>query len=271
MAEMAYPGTDKYSMAELYVIVIAREMAGPQIMGADFQGGGADNLLPIAARQLLLVVAARETLGQGNTLPFSNWDPRMGAGVEYRDTMINVVDRNIQSLTTSKHIPRRSGLGGIQIDKYGNLNTIGVGTHPRLKLRGPGSVGTIWNSVCPTGLWCQHHNKRVLVDRVDYISGTGWLDGWDSRYKALNGVEGPFALYTPMCFFDFPEPEHRARLVSVHPGYTVKDVLDNTGFQPVMPKNVPTTTPPNDYELGMLRTRVDKEGVLRKWKRMTVG
>ncbi|MBI4295813.1 MAG: hypothetical protein HY667_01705 [Chloroflexi bacterium] len=270
MAEIAYPGTDKYSMAELVVIVFARQLAGPQEMGT-FGGGGRDNLIPLAAAQLLRVVAAGQAMmGGGNTLPLGTWDPRLSAGAEYRGTMMDVVDAHIKCTRLQDDRNRAWG-GGIQIDKYGNLNMIGVGKYPRLTLRGPGTVGTIWNRSGSRSLYTQHHSKRILVDKVDYISGPGWMDGGDSRYKAYNGREGPWRLFTPICVFDFTEDTHAARLVSVHPGYTVKDILDNTGFTPVLPEKVLQTTPPTDYELETLRTRVDRGGVLRKWTRMTVG
>ena len=275
MAEIAYPGTDKYSMAELIVILMARNMGGHIQIGS-FGGGGKDMVLSTAAGNLLSAAAVAQTggqtMGMGDTLPFGTWDPRLAAGAEYRGWMMDVVDGGVKvgkSILTRGH----AGVGGMQIDKYGNLNMIGIGagTYPRLKVRGPGSVGTVWNGAWPMGMYTQHHNKRVLVEKADYISGAGWVNGWDSRYKLYNDREGPERLFTSICVCDFTEDEHRMRLVSVHPGYTVKDVVDNTGFELAMPKNVPTTTPPTDYELELLRTRVDRGGQLRKWTRLTMG
>ena len=162
------------------------------------------------------------------------------------------------------------GLGGIQVDKYGNINMIGVGTQERLKVRGPGTVGTIWLGAGQTNVFLQHHNKRLFVEKVDFISGAGWLTGGDSRHKALNGRDGPQYVWSPICVCDFTDDEHRMRIAAVHPGYTVADVVANTGFELVIPENVPTTTPPTDWELDQLRTKVDRDGVLRR-RRVTVG
>ena len=60
------------------------------------------------------------------------------------------------------------------------------------------------------------------------------------------------------------------RLVSVHPGYTVDDVVANTGFELVIEGEVPITTPPTEWELGVLRNQVDRGGKLRS-RRLTVG
>ncbi len=114
------------------------------------------------------------------------------------------------------------GFGGIQVDKFGNINMIGIGPHPKLKVRGPGTVGTIWMGSAPSNVYVEHHSKRIFVEKCDYISGPGWLEGGDSRHKLLNGRDGPKYIWSPICVFDFTEDEHRARIASVHPGYTVE-------------------------------------------------
>ena len=75
-------------------------------------------------------------------------------------------------------------------------------------------------------------------------------------------------VYTPICIMDFEEGTHRIRLASVHPGYTVDDVIANTGFELIMPDKVPTTKPPTNKELEILRTRVDSDGLLRDYQLM---
>ena len=56
---------------------------------------------------------------------------------------------------------------------------------------------------------------------------------------------------------DFTEEEKTMRLKSLHPGVTREEVELNTGFSLVIPNSVPTTTPPTEEELDVLRTRVD--------------
>jgi glutaconate CoA-transferase, subunit B len=278
MEKIAYPGTDRYSMAELMTILIARRAAGSEEKRG---GGGAGQVIPLAAMRLARITVAPNlwmtTAGAGvyngtfDTLPLGAWDPRSGVGGECKLYMMDVVDRQLASRSHEDYAG--AGFGGIQIDKYGNVNMIGIGgPYPKLKVRGPGTIGVIWQcsyTGC-AGVFTEHHNNRVLVDKVDYISGAGWMDGGDSRYKTLAGREGPQIAWTPICVCDFTEEEHLMRLVSVHPGYTVKDVVDNTGFELVMPKKVQVTTAPTDWELEMLRTRVDKGGQLRK-RELTVG
>jgi len=77
-------------------------------------------------------------------------------------------------------------------------------------------------------------------------------------------------VFTPICVMDFEEGSHRARLKSVHPGYGVDDVVANTGFEMVVPADVPTTTAPTNEELKLLRTQVDRDRVLKSF-RLTFG
>ncbi len=282
MAEPAYPGTDKYSMAEFVTIMLARQAGGT---GECTGGGGANQAVSLAANRLAQITVRPDlwlfTGGAGvyngkfDTLPIGTWDPRCGHGAECKIYIADVVDGGTRGGRSGQGTGRMKaagsgGFGGIQVDKFGNINMIGIGPHPKLKVRGPGTVGTIWMGSAPSNVYVEHHSKRVFVDKCDYISGPGWLEGGNSRHKLLNGRDGPTYIWSPICVFDFTEDEHRARIASVHPGYTVKDVLDNTGFEPVVSKDVPTTTPPTDWELNALRTQVDRNGVLRK-RRMTVG
>jgi glutaconate CoA-transferase subunit B len=157
--------------------------------------------------------------------------------------------------------------GGIQIDRYGNSNMIGIGTdYRKLKFRGPGPIGTT-NATVHNGTWhlvTNSHDRRVLVDRVDYISALGYGDGEKNlRQKLALPNGGPTSIITPLCIFDFDEETHSARLKSVHPGVTKEEVVERTGFDIIVPSGVPTTVGPTPEELVLLRTRVDTQGALR--------
>ena len=277
--KQANPGTDRYSMAELMTICMARAMSGEEEKRG---GGGANSIIPLAAGRLAQITVAPNlwltTGGAGSMngkfdqLPIGTWDPRCDNRAECKNYMMDVVDSAIRGRKTDRRMSFAtiSGLGGMQIDKYGNSNMIGIGSHPKLKVRGPGTVGTIWLGSGPTSNYTEHHSKRIFVEKVAYRSGAGWLEGGDSRHKTLDGRDGPPYCWTPIAVMDYTEDEHRMRLLSVHPGYTVQDVIDNTGFELVIPKDVPQTTEPTDWELDVLRTKVDRQGRLRK-RRVTVG
>jgi glutaconate CoA-transferase subunit B len=159
-------------------------------------------------------------------------------------------------------------VGALQIDKFGNSNLIGVGKDYRhLQFRGPGAVGTLSMAhyVDRYYLFVQSHDKRIFVEKCDFISTVGWGEGGAEGRKRL-GIpgNGPVYCITPLCIFEFDEPSKRMRLKSLHPGVTVAQVIENTGFEVLVPKHVPVTQPPTDEELKTLRERIDVEGMLRK-------
>jgi glutaconate CoA-transferase subunit B len=157
--------------------------------------------------------------------------------------------------------------GAIQIDKYGNLNMFGVGEDFRhLKFRGPGIIGLshVGNFIENFYIYATHHSKRVFVEKLDYVSAIGHGDGPDFRKEWRLPGSGPKLCVSPMAIMDFEEDTKRMRLKSVHPGFTVSEVVENTGFELIIPKDVPFTDSPTENELEILRKRVDPSGLLRK-------
>jgi glutaconate CoA-transferase subunit B len=166
---------------------------------------------------------------------------------------------------------RRNGVffaGGIQIDRHGNSNLIGVGDDPKmLKFRGPGGIGTC-NATLMNGRWhlvTTSHSPRVLVERCDWVSALGWGDG-SPDYRTRLGLEdnGPTSIITPLCIFGFDSETRSANLDSLHPGVSVDDVREATGFQFDVPADVPETPSPTEQELWILRNRIDRPGALRR-------
>jgi glutaconate CoA-transferase, subunit B len=165
---------------------------------------------------------------------------------------------------------RRRGVffcGGVQLDRYGNSNLIGVGAdHSRLDFRGPGGIGTC-NATVQNGryhLVTTTHSPQVLVERCDFVSALGWGDGnGDVRARLGLPNEGPRFLITPLCVFDFETEDHHARLRSVHPGVEIEEVVARTGFAFDVPTSVAETPVPSAEELRILRTRIDTQGALQ--------
>ena len=70
---------------------------------------------------------------------------------------------------------------------------------------------------------------------------------------------GPVALLTNLCLFDFDKPAGRFRLRSIHPGHSLEEVLDQTGFAFERPEQVPLTPAPDAARLALLRGPVARE------------
>jgi len=151
-------------------------------------------------------------------------------------------------------------LGGAQIDMYGNLNSTKIGgTHQKPRVRLPGSGGANdFGSFCWKMMVMTVQDARRFVEKVDFITTPGWLQGGDSRYKAgLPLGTGPFRVITNMAVMDFEPQSKRMRVISINPGYSFKDVQENCGFELLQAPKITETKPPTEEELRVLREEVD--------------
>jgi glutaconate CoA-transferase, subunit B len=146
-------------------------------------------------------------------------------------------------------------LSGAQIDGQGNINLVAIGDYANPKVRLPGSFGSayLYFVVPRVILFRTEHSRRTLVSKVDFISAPGVSP--PNIYRR----GGPVALVTPLCHFAFDKARGRFRLESVHPGHTVEEVLDNTGFDFDRPAAVPVTPAPTPKVLRLLREIVAQE------------
>ena len=146
-------------------------------------------------------------------------------------------------------------LGGGEIDGQGNINLVGLGGYPESRVRFPGSFGSgyLYYVVPRVILFREEHTKRVMVPRVQFISAPGVSE--DHVYRP----GGPYALVTGLCVFAFDRARKRFRLSTVHPGRTVEEVRDCTGFDFDCPDQVPATPDPEPALLDVLRTKVSAQ------------
>ncbi len=152
-------------------------------------------------------------------------------------------------------------LGAAQVDKYGNTNLSVIGPYEKPKVRLPGGAASAHLcAIMDAVIWIPRHNARALVEKVDFITGQGYLTGGKAREGAGIPKGGPRKVVTNLCIMDF-EPETKAmRLVSIHPGVALEEVKENTGFELIVPDKVETTEPPNKEELEFMR-QIDPKGV----------
>jgi glutaconate CoA-transferase, subunit B len=145
-------------------------------------------------------------------------------------------------------------IGGAQIDQYGNLNTSAIGGYERPKVRLPGSGGA--NdiiSLCRSVIILTIHEPRRFVQKVDFITSPGYLEGGDSRRESGLLFGGVSRVVTTLGLFGFEPESRRMRLEALHPGVTVDEVRAKTPFELAVAHDVTTTAPPSERELGILR------------------
>jgi len=138
-------------------------------------------------------------------------------------------------------------LSGGQIDGRGNVNLVSIGDYEHPKVRFPGSFGSayLYYVVPKVILFRTEHSRRTLVPKVDFVSAPGAND------ENVFRPGGPIGLVTNRCVFTFADAHFT--LASVHPGHTLQEVVENTGFEFNRPPNVPVTSPPTPETLKLMR------------------
>ena len=163
-------------------------------------------------------------------------------------------------------------IGAAQVDKFGNVNTTGIWDEPpwklgryvppRVRLNGSGGANDIAVG-CKRYLIMASHESRRFMERVDYISSPGYLQGGDAREKAGFVGGGPSAIISTLGILR-PDPETKEFILDAFfPFTTVEEVREKTGWELKVSPDVKQVPEPTDQELENLRA-VDTTGSLRK-------
>ena len=144
-----------------------------------------------------------------------------------------------------------------QVDAYGNFNNVFIGgsyERPRLRLPGAGGIADVTvfeENVC---LYVPRHGRHTFVELLDFRSGLG-------HDAARTAGRGPRYLISDLGQFDFSGDDGRMRLLSLHPGVSLRRLQAKTGFDLVIPDHIVETEPPTETELQLLREKIDPLGV----------
>lgn len=145
-------------------------------------------------------------------------------------------------------------LGAAQIDRFANINTTVIGPydHPKVRLPGAGGAPEIAAN-CGSVIITLRHSARAFVERVDFVTSLGHGEGGDHRARlGLRGA-GPQRVITDLGVLE-PDPESKElTLTTVHPGVTVEQVREATGWDLRVAADVAVTEAPSDDELHVLR------------------
>ena len=198
--------TADYRPEELLIAVLARLLEGCRTIavGVSSPIPGAAALLAKQTSATPVHVDVLESFG-GNT---------------FTEGSVELFDRAAQGRVEAFF------LGGGQIDGKANINLVGAGDYPQVDVRWPGSFGSayLYFMVPRVILFREEHSRRVFVPKVDFVSAPGVSDA------GIHRPGGPHALVTGMAQFAFDKDKRRFRLDSIHPGHTLADVKENTGF-----------------------------------------
>jgi glutaconate CoA-transferase subunit B len=245
--------TDRgYTASELLTILSARELKNGQVV---FAGIGIPLLAATLAQRLdcpeLTILFEGGVIGafiEPGKLPPSTNDQRC-------TKRANMVLGSTEVLLLLQRGYVDIGfMGGAQIDQYGNLNSsfIGDPDHPSVRLPGTGGGNDI--SSLAAMIVAMKHEKRRFVEKVDFVTSPGWLDGGGSRAAKGLPAGGMYRVVTDLAVFGFDEGSRRMKVLSLNPGVSRETVQDNTGFELVFDEDMAATKVPTVREIEALRT-----------------
>lgn len=157
---------------------------------------------------------------------------------------------------------RHAMVSPMQIDRFGqaNLSYLG-GTHSSPKVQMLGVRGFPGNSIHHVNsMFVPAHSCRVFVEgEVDMVSSVGYNPSRRLAGANFDAVDLR-RIITNLCVMDFGGTGHAIRLISVHPGISVEQVCEATGFALEVPDAIPVTPMPTAEELSILR-RLDPHDI----------
>jgi glutaconate CoA-transferase, subunit B len=145
-------------------------------------------------------------------------------------------------------------LGAAQIDRFANINTTVIGSYRKPKTRLPGAGGAPEiAALAGEVLIIMQQSARSFVEKMDFVTSAGFLDGGDARERAGLPGKGPMAVITDLCILE-PDPATRELMVaSIHPGVERAAIDAATGWRLQYFSRLRATEPPSAYELATLR------------------
>ncbi|WP_084959115.1 CoA-transferase subunit beta [Thermoactinospora rubra] len=231
------------SRADVCVVALAEAFRGD----GEILAAGVGGPITMLAARLARLTFEPDLLTSDGTCLLTGDVPPLGAAPEVVEGWLPFREHLWLVLNGRRHVM----LGASQIDRYGNTNISCIGDWARPTSQLLGVRGAPGNTLCdPTSYWIPRHSPRVFVEKVDLVSGLGTDRGaFDLRRVVTN-----------LAVLDFGGPGRSMRLVSVHPGVSVAEVRQATGFPLAIPEAVPETRQPAGEELEAL-ARLDPGGL----------
>jgi len=250
-----------YTLRELMTITAAKQIRDGDIV---FCGTGISMLAAMAAKHIsaphsVIFFQTGAIDSRLEEVPLAVADSRVMFWTSVNGGLADSF-ATMQNQVTGPHVV--GILGAAQIDKFGNLNSTAIGDYhrPTVRFSGSGGAGDVASFVGRTIIFMQHE-KRKFVEKLDYFTSPGWVDGPDGRKKTGLPGGGPDCVITNMAVMRFNESTKEMYLSGYYPGVTTGEVLDNMGFE-VDVSRAEEIDPPTLEELRILRERCDPQRLI---------
>lgn len=147
-------------------------------------------------------------------------------------------------------------LGAAQVDRHGNTNLSVIGEIDRPKIQLPGGAASAFlMPITPkVVVWIARHSNRVFVEEVDFVTGQGY-NNRPEEYK-----KNELVIISNLGVMNFKRPDRMMQIQAYHPGHTVDEIKEKTGFDLPLAPDV-TETPVPGSEVIDLINNIDPDGV----------
>jgi glutaconate CoA-transferase subunit B len=252
----------QYSSAELMIINAAHLLRDGDVV---FVGVGQPNLVCNLAKRthapnIVMIYEAGVIGAEPARLPLSIGDPTLVSGSLSVVSMYDIFTLYLQRGNVDVGF-----MGGAQIDKYGNINATVIGkdySHPKVRLPGSGGSQEIaaWANRCYI---MTPHQKRRFPEKVDFMTSAGYLNGRNERVNTGVRGGGMVGVVTDLGFME-PDETGELILTALHPGTTVEQAKENTGWDLKVAHHLKISEPVTQKELKILREELDPNGIYLK-------
>jgi glutaconate CoA-transferase, subunit B len=227
----------EYSNGELQTIVAARSLIGKR---SCFIGVGRPSTAALLARMVhnpgLVLVYESGTIGaKPFHVPLSIGD---GELAETADLVVSVPEMFNYWIGPGQ--VQVAFLGAAQVDPHANLNSTVIGDydHPKTRLPGAGGAPEIATG-CAEVVVIAPHSTRTFVKQLDFKT---------TRGEHTTTVITDLGVLEPV--------DGELTLTTLHPGVTVEQVKDSTGWDLRIADNLQVSEAPTAQELAALRELV---------------
>jgi glutaconate CoA-transferase subunit B len=243
-----------YTPTEMMIVASARLLEGERVC---FVGVGPPNIACNLAKRtvspdLELVYESGIFGSVPARLPLSIGDPTLVTGSLQVTSMFELFAYYLQAGLIDVGF-----LGASQIDRFGNINTTVIGEYARPKVRLPGSGGACEIAINAKKVFViMPQSKRSFVEHIDFTTSPGHLTG----ARPAGWGAGPSDVVTGLGAYRFDGMTGEMVLATVHPGVSVDQVRENTGWDLRVSEDLTETPPPTEEELRLIREELDPEG-----------
>ena len=245
------PQEGSYTTNEMMTVAASRQLHDGTVcfVGIGLPSQAANLARATHAPNCVLVYESGTIGAKPEVLPHSIGD---GVLAEHADSVVPVPEIFAYWLQTGRI--DIGFLGAAQIDRFANINTTVIGPYedPKVRLPGAGGAPEIAASAKEV-MVVMPQTARAFVEELAFVTSAGYLDGGDTREQLGYLGAGPTVVITDLGILK-PDPETKElTLTDLHPGTSVEQAREATGWDLRVADDPGTTDPPTEEELRVLR------------------